>query len=84
MRHRLQRSLQRSQPEPAELRTSILNAFESANQDVQGLGGGAAATLAVVEISPPRMATPVLTMVSQATRALVSWARMASRMASEI
>src|SRR5690606_37190741 len=37
-----------------------------------------------VVISPATIATPVLTMVSQATRAPLSWARMASRTASEI
>ena len=41
-------------------------------------------TQASVVISPETIATPVLTMVSQATRARGSWARMASRTASEI
>ena len=35
-------------------------------------------------ISPATMQSPVVTMVSQATRASGSWARMASRMESEI
>src|SRR5208337_3598398 len=39
---------------------------------------------AVVVISPAIMAKPVVTRVSQATRAYLSWARMASRIASEI
>src|SRR5690606_22384016 len=41
-------------------------------------------TQALVVISPPTMATPVFTMVSQATRANLSSARMASSTASEI
>ena len=40
--------------------------------------------IALVVISPPTMATPVLTMVSQATRACGSSVRMASSTASEI
>src|SRR5215831_9805102 len=40
--------------------------------------------LAVVVISPATIAKPVLTRVSQATRAFLSWVRMASRMESEI
>ncbi|KAG1318435.1 hypothetical protein G6F63_015214 [Rhizopus arrhizus] len=39
---------------------------------------------ALVVISPATMATPVLTMVSQATRARWSWVRIASSTASEI
>src|SRR5690606_29717846 len=39
---------------------------------------------ALVVISPATIATPVFTMVSQATRAPLSWVRMASRTASEI
>src|SRR3546814_13690061 len=39
---------------------------------------------ALVVISPATIATPVLTMVSQATRARLSWARIASSTASEI
>src|SRR5690554_1454875 len=39
---------------------------------------------ALVVISPATIATPVFTMVSHATRAPLSWARMASRTASEI
>src|SRR5690606_13178905 len=41
-------------------------------------------TQALVVISPATIATPVLTMVSQATRARLSWARIASSTASEI
>src|SRR5690554_4885857 len=41
-------------------------------------------TQALVVTSPTIMATPVLTMVSQATRAYLSWAMMASSTASEI
>src|SRR5690606_24777656 len=41
-------------------------------------------TQALAVISPPMIATPVLTMVSQATRASLSSARMASSTASEI
>ncbi len=41
-------------------------------------------TQALVVTSPAMIATPVLTSVSQATRALGSWARMASSTASEI
>ena len=41
-------------------------------------------TQASVVISPATIATPVLTSVSQATRARLSCASMASRMASEI
>src|SRR5690554_2125168 len=41
-------------------------------------------TQALVVTSPAMMATPVLTMVSQATRAYLSWAMMASSTASEI
>ena len=39
---------------------------------------------AEVVISPATIATPVLTMVSQATRARLSWVRIASSTASEI
>src|SRR3989339_602855 len=39
---------------------------------------------AVVVISPAIMARPVVTRVSQATRANLSWAMMASKIASEI
>src|SRR3546814_11089878 len=39
---------------------------------------------ALVVISPATIATPVLTMVSQATRARLSWARIASSTAAEI
>ena len=41
-------------------------------------------TQAVVVISPAITAMPVVTSVSQATRAAVSWVRMASSTASEI
>ncbi len=41
-------------------------------------------TQAVVVISPAITAMPVVTSVSQATRAWVSWVRMASSTASEI
>ena len=41
-------------------------------------------TQAVVVISPAITAMPVVTNVSQATRAAVSWVRMASSTASEI
>ena len=44
------RSVEHVGPDSEELRTAILNGFEQANRDVQTLGGGAATTLAVVEI----------------------------------
>src|SRR5690606_41002824 len=39
---------------------------------------------ALVVIAPATIAAPVFTMVAQATRAPLAWARMASRTASEI
>ena len=44
------RSIEHISADSEELRTAILNGFEQANRDVQTLGGGAATTLAVVEI----------------------------------
>jgi serine/threonine protein phosphatase PrpC len=44
------RSVENVSPDGEEIRTAILNGFEQANRDVQTLGGGAATTLAVVEI----------------------------------
>jgi len=44
------RALQRSVADGGPVRTAILNGFEAANHEVLALGGGAAATLAAVEI----------------------------------
>ncbi len=50
---RLTRAVEQSVREEAELRTGILNGFESANEEVLALAVGAATTLTVVEFDGP-------------------------------